>query len=79
MLEEVSVVNHWINQMTEICKIITTVSGSSSIGTSWMCTRCNIDTDKYRSSHSEVFLEKDVLKIWSKFTGEHLYLLVIYV
>ena len=25
-----------------------------------------------RSSHSEVFLEKDVLKICSKFTGEHL-------
>ena len=27
---------------------------------------------KYRSSHPEVFLEKDVLKICSKFTWEHL-------
>ena len=26
---------------------------------------------KYRSSHPEVFLEKGVLKICSKFTGEH--------
>ena len=25
---------------------------------------------KYRSSHPEVFLEKDVLKICSKFTGD---------
>ena len=25
----------------------------------------------YRSSHPEVFLEKVVLKIYSKFTGEH--------
>ena len=29
---------------------------------------------KYRSSHPEVFLEKDVLKICSKFTGEHRYI-----
>ena len=26
---------------------------------------------RFRSSHPEVFLEKDVLKTWSKFTGEH--------
>ena len=30
-----------------------------------------------RSSPSEVFLGKGVLKIWSKFTGEHLYRSVI--
>ena len=30
-----------------------------------MCSR------KYRSNHSEVFLGKSVLKIGSKFTGEH--------
>ena len=25
----------------------------------------------YRSTHPDVFLRKGVLKIWSKFTGEH--------
>ena len=28
----------------------------------------------YRTSHPEVFLEKGVLKICSKFTGEHLWM-----
>ena len=32
---------------------------------------------KYRSSHPEVFLEKGVLQICSKFTGEHPYRSVI--
>ena len=31
----------------------------------------------YRNSHREVFLRKNVLKICSKFTGEHLYQRVI--
>ena len=31
----------------------------------------NLVDDKYRSSHPEVFLRKGVLKICSKFTGEH--------
>ena len=34
--------------------------------------RCNICIEAiFRSSHPEVFLGKDVLKICSKFTGEH--------
>ena len=32
---------------------------------------CNLLVKKYRSSHAEVFLGKDVLKICSKCTGEH--------
>ena len=30
-----------------------------------------VDVEKYRSSHPEVFLGNGVLKICSKFTGEH--------
>ena len=33
----------------------------------------------FRSIPSDVFLRKDVLKIWSKFTGEHLCRSAIYI
>ena len=37
----------------------------------------NFGKDNIRSSHQEVFVRKGVLKIYSKFTGEHLYRSVI--
>ena len=39
----------------------------------WLKRKKNNSEFKYRSSHSEVFLRKGVLKICIKFTGEHQY------
>ena len=37
----------------------------------WKLNKPELNSGLYRSSHPEMFLEKGVLKICSKFTGEH--------